>query len=84
MSTCVLIGDSHLNRMKINLAVVVARGGLQAFQMNFQFLAQYREYDICFLLVGGNDISPDHYEPTPKTAKQAANHLIRCQKLLLK
>ena len=83
MSKIVIIGDSHL---KINInqlarpATVVACGDLRADRLSFQFLSQYEDYDVCFFLVGENDVSyHEFYNAAPKTPTQTANHLISCQ-----
>ena len=80
----VIIGDSHLKRINNNQiegdATVIAGGGLQAAGITEQFLSKYKKYDVCFLFVGGNDVSyHPTYNPLPKTAKQTANRLISCQ-----
>ena len=65
MSKIVISDDSHFKRIQgyqlASPAVVVARGRLKAHQINFQFLAKQRGYNVSFLCVGGNDISHQEY-----------------------
>ena len=63
-----IIGDIHLKRVddKVLQYHVSVRGGLNVSQINEQVFHQ--EYDVFFLLVGGNDIHyHDFLNPNPKT-----------------
>ena len=75
MANYVIIGDSHLKRVKHSQiqgnAKIIAHGGLQGHRITEQYLSEFKEYDVGFLIVGGNDVSfHPTYNPLHKTAKQ--------------
>ena len=79
MPSYVIIGDSHLKLINLNQvqgdATVIAR-----YRISEQILATYRHKNVCFLFVGGNDISfHSTYNPRPKTTQQTADRIISCQ-----
>ena len=79
MPSYVIIGDSHLKLVNLNQvqgdATVIAR-----YRISEQILATYRHKNVCFLFVGGNDISfHSTYNPRPKTTQQTADRIISCQ-----
>ena len=90
MAKYVIIGDSHLKRVNHSQiqgnegnAKIIARGGLQAHRITEQYLSEFKEYDVCFLIVGGNEVSfHPTYNPLHKTARQTADRLFSCQFLL--
>ena len=87
MAKYVINGDSHLKRVNHSQiqgnAKIIARGGWQAHRITEQYLSEFKEYDVCFLIVGGNDVSfHPTYNPLHKTARQTADRLISCQFLL--
>ena len=87
MANYVIIGDSHLKRVNHSQiqgnAKIIARGGLQAHRISEPYLSEFEEYDVSFLIVGGNDVSfHPTYNPLHKTARQTADRLISCQFLL--
>ena len=60
----VVIGDSHLwrinkNELKHNVEVA-APGGMNARGVNIDYIQKFKNKNVAFLLVGGNDI---HYHP---------------------
>ena len=68
MSRFLINGDIHLKKVddKVLQYHVSVRGGLIVSQINEQVFHQ--EYDVFFLLVGGNDIHyHDFQNPNPKT-----------------
>ena len=84
MSNYLIIGDSHLKRLNANQVQgntkIIARGGLQAHRITEKYLSEFKDYNVCFLIVGGNDVSYHAtHNPHPKTARQTADHLISCQ-----
>ena len=81
MAKFVIIGDSHLKRnytQTEGTAKVIARGELQAYRISEEYLSQFQDYDVYFILVGGNVSFHSTYNPLPKTAKQTADRLFSC------
>ena len=87
MNQVLVIGDSHLSRINLNelpnTVQVHARPGLNARDVDFRKIREFKTSNVVFLIVGGNDI---HFHPrkniNPATPKATADQLISCQFVL--